>query len=76
MLRDLGQEAERGQRNEKEVWCRAHHEAQGNSERVPLRGRETLEAVEQRPAQLVKRSERELHLRLHPHCPHYPQIRR
>jgi hypothetical protein len=46
VLRALGQEAERRQRNEKKVGGGAYPEAERSSERTALRGRETLEAVE------------------------------
>ena len=64
LLGDLRQQAERGQADEEAVGRRAGREAERDPQRVLLRLRERVEAVEQRRAELMQPGERQLHLGL------------
>jgi hypothetical protein len=62
---DFRQQAERCQSNQKPVRRAARAQAERDPKRVALRARQPLQTIEHRPAQLVKRRERQLHLRFH-----------
>jgi len=64
LLGDAAQEAEHRQSDEESVGRLARRQAERDGERVPLRPRERVEAVEQRRAELMDPRERQLHLGL------------
>ena len=66
LLCGLSEQRERGQPNEEPVRCGAGAQPENGGECVALRGRQPLELIEHRCAQLLETAERELHLRLHP----------
>ena len=72
----LGQQAQGGQTDQEPVRCRARAEAECGPQRVTLRRRQTLQAVQHRRAQLVQDGERQLHLRLDAPRVRYPAARR
>ena len=72
----LGQQAQDGQADQKPVRRRPGTEAERGPQRVALRRRETLQAVQHRRAQLVQHRERQLHLRLDTHRARHPAARR
>jgi hypothetical protein len=63
-LGHLGQQAQGGQADQEPVRCRARTEAERGPQRVTLRRRQTLQAVQHRRAQMVQHGERQFHLRL------------
>jgi hypothetical protein len=62
----LGQQAERRHADQEPVGWGAVAQAERGPQRVTLRGRQALEVIEQRDAQLLEACERQLHLRLDP----------
>ena len=60
-----GQQAQHGQPDQESVRRRARGDAERGPQRVPLRHRQTLRAIQHRRAQLMQPRERQLHLRLH-----------
>ena len=64
LLGDAAQEAEHRQSDEEPVGRLARRQAERDGERVPLRSRERVKAVEQRRAELMDPRERQLHLGL------------
>ena len=68
----LGQQAQGGQADQEPVRWRPGTEAERGPQRVALRRRETLQAVQHRRAQLVQYRERQLHLRLDTHRARHP----
>ncbi len=64
-LGDVGQQRERGQADQEAVGRRPGGEPQRDPQRVALRGRECVEAIQQRHAELMQPGERQLHLGLH-----------
>jgi hypothetical protein len=74
-LRDLRQQRQDRQCDQEPVWRIALTQPERDCQRVLLRSRKPLEAVQQRCAQLVQAGERQLHLRCHPCGPRHPHIR-
>ena len=64
LLGHLGEQAQDGQGNEKAIRRRSGTGAESRPQRIALRGRETLEAIQHRRQQLVQPGECKLHLRL------------
>jgi hypothetical protein len=64
ILRDLSQQAERCQGNQEAIRRIAHYQAERETKRVLLRTRNAVDIGKHRRAELVKSSERELHLGL------------
>ena len=62
----LRQQSENRERHEERVRSRARAEPEGDIERVALRTRQSLTECKDRRAELLNRSERELHLALDP----------
>ncbi len=68
----LGQQAQGRQADQKPVRWRPGTEAERDPQRVALRRRQTLQAVQHGRAQLVQHRERQLHLRLDTHRARHP----
>jgi len=64
----LRQQAQHGQADQEPVRRRPRTQAECGPERITLRNRQTLQAIQHRRAQLMQPGERELHLRLDTHC--------
>ena len=64
LLGDLGKQRQRGEPDEEAVGRRAGAPAEHGRERVPLRHRQPIEAIQHRRAELVETAVGELHLRL------------
>ena len=64
LLSHRGEQAQHGQSDQEPVGHFAGCESQSDAQGVALRGRESVEPVEHRPAELMDPSERQLHLRL------------
>src|ERR1700730_992792 len=62
LYRYLGEQAQDSQRNEEGIWNIAGREAEGDPQSALLWLRKTIELVNHRPAQLMERGERQLHL--------------
>ena len=67
LLGSLGHEAQRREADQEAIGLLARAQPERGLERVALRQRQPLEAVEQRAAQLMQAGERKLHLRLDAH---------
>ncbi len=65
-LRGLRQQTQDGQADEQAIRHHPGVQPERCLKRIALRTREPIKPIEQRRAQLVKRRERQLHLRLHP----------
>jgi hypothetical protein len=76
LLRDLRQQARQRQTNQQSTRRGSHPKAKHRPERIALRTRQPGQTIQYRGAQLVKRRERHLHLRLHTHHPQHPDVRR
>ena len=76
LLGHLREQAQHRQPDEEPIRGSAGAQPEHDLHGLPLRRRELLEPVEQRPAQLMQAGEGQLHVRLHPHRPHDGQIRR
>ena len=74
LLRRYGEQTQHRQPDEKSVRRGPVAQPEHGLQRATLRSRQLLDAIEQRGAQLMQACERELHVRLHPHRPHDPQI--
>ena len=68
LLRCAGEQAQRGQPDEKSIRLRAGVQAERGCQRVTLRCGQPSETVEQARAELMQAREGELHLPLHPGC--------
>ena len=75
-LGDLRQQTQDGQADEQAIRHHPGVQPERCLKRIALRTREPIKPIEQRRTQLVKRRERQLHLRLHPCRTQDPQIRR
>ena len=64
LLGHVGEQAQDGQADEEEIRRRPGTDAERRPQRIALRNRQTLEAIEHRRQQLMQPGERELHLRL------------
>jgi hypothetical protein len=72
LFRHVRQQAQHGQSDDKPVRRRTHAEAERGPQRITLRNRQMLGAVQHRRQQLVQPGERQLHLRLHTHRARHP----
>ena len=72
----LGEQAQHGQADQEPVRRRADAEAERGPQRLLLRHRQMLGAIQQRRAQLVQPGEGQLHLRLHAGRAGHPAPRR
>ena len=64
LLGDVRQQAQDSQGDQEAIRRRTGADPERSSQRIALRGRETVEAIEHRRAQLVQCGKRQLHLRL------------
>jgi hypothetical protein len=64
ILCDVGQQAQRGKADQETVGCVPAPQGERRLQRIALGGREPIEPVEERRAELVEPGERELHLGL------------
>ena len=71
-----GQQAQHGQADQEPVRRRPRAHAEHGAQGIALRGRQRLQAVQHRRAQLMQSGERELHLRLDAGGPRHPAARR
>ena len=71
----LGQQAERGQRDQEPVRAVANVQPERDAEPAPLRLRQCAEPAEQRATQLVQAREGQFHLRFDAGAPDHPESR-
>ena len=76
LLGHLGEQAQDGQGDEEAIRRRPGTDAERGPQRIALRNRETLEAIQHRRAQLMQPGEGKLHLRLDTSGPHHTAARR
>ena len=76
LLGHLREQAQHRQPDEEPIWSGAGAQPEHDLERLALRSRKPLEAIEHRSAQLMQAREGQLHLGLHAHRPHDGQLRR
>jgi hypothetical protein len=74
LLRHRREQTQHRQPNEKSLRRGPVAQPEDRLQRATLRSRQLLDAIQQRRAQLMQAGERELHIRLHSHRPHDPQI--
>jgi hypothetical protein len=74
--RSAARQAQRGQTDQKVIWRAPGTEAERHAERIALGRRQTLQAIQQRRAQLLQPRERKLHLGLHARATRHPTPRR
>jgi hypothetical protein len=76
VLRRLRQQSQHRQPDQEPVRRTPGAHPERDPQRVALRGRQALQPVQQRRAQLMQAGEGQLHLRFHPGGPGHPHIRR